>query len=92
MYFHPMVGEHFGISIAESMAAGLVPVVPTIGGPTEFVPRRFQFDSLDEAACIVSSAFNLSATERRQISDSVLKFSSSNYIHNFQKLFEERIN
>ena len=92
VYFHPMVGEHFGISIAESMAAGLVPVVPTIGGPTEFVPRRFQFDSLDEAACIVSSAFNLSATERRQISDSVLKFSASNYIHNFQKLFEERIN
>ena len=92
VYFHPMVGEHFGISIAESMAAGLVPVVPTIGGPTEFVPRRFQFDSLDEAACIVSSAFNLSATERRQISDSVLKFSSSNYIHNFQKLFEDRFN
>jgi glycosyltransferase involved in cell wall biosynthesis len=92
VYFHPMVGEHFGISIAESMAAGLVPVVPTIGGPTEFVPRRFQFHSLDEAACIVSSAFNLSARERRQISDSVLKFSASNYIHNFQKLFEERIN
>jgi glycosyltransferase involved in cell wall biosynthesis len=90
VYFHPMVEEHFGISIAESMAAGLVPVVPNIGGPTEFVPRKFQFDSLDEAAYIISSAFNLSATERRQISDSVLKFSTSNYIHSFQKLFEKR--
>jgi glycosyltransferase involved in cell wall biosynthesis len=92
VYFHPMVGEHFGISIAESMAAGLAPVVPSIGGPTEFVPRKFQFDSLDEAACIVSSAFNLSTTETRQISDSVLKFSTSNYTESFQKLFEERFN
>lgn len=91
-YFHPMVGEHFGISIVESMAAGLAPVVPSIGGPTEFVPRKFQFHSLDEAACIVSSAFNLSATERRQISDSILNFSTSNYTHSFQKLFEERFN
>ncbi len=90
VYFHPKVGEHFGISIAESMAAGLAPVVPSIGGPTEFVQQKFQFDSLDEAASIISSAFNLSATERRQISDSVLKFSTSNYIHSFQKLFEER--
>jgi glycosyltransferase involved in cell wall biosynthesis len=90
VYFHPMVGEHFGISVVESMAAGLAPVVPSIGGPTEFVPQKFQFDSLDEAAYIVSSVLNLSATERRQISDSVLKFSSSNYLHSFQKLFEER--
>jgi glycosyltransferase involved in cell wall biosynthesis len=92
VYFHPKVGEHFGISIAESMAAGLAAVVPSIGGPTEFVPQKFQFDSLDEAACIILSAFNVSATERRQISDSVLKFSTSNYTHSFQKLFEERFN
>jgi alpha-1,2-mannosyltransferase len=92
VYFHPMVGEHFGISIAESMAAGLAPVVPTIGGPTEFVPRKFQFDSLDEAACMVSPALKLSTTERRLISDSVLKFSTSNYTKSFQKLFEERFN
>lgn len=40
IYFHPMVGEHFGMSVVESMTAGLVPVVPDIGRPTEFVPKN----------------------------------------------------
>jgi glycosyltransferase involved in cell wall biosynthesis len=39
VYFHTMVGEHFGISIVEAMAAGLIPVVSDVGGPTEFVPK-----------------------------------------------------
>lgn len=92
VYFHPKVGEHFGISIAESMAAGLAPVVSSVGGPAEYVPPKFQFDSLDEAALIISSAFNLSTSDRRRISDSVLRFSTSNYIHSFQKLLKERFN
>jgi glycosyltransferase involved in cell wall biosynthesis len=40
VYFHTMVGEHFGISIVEAMAAGLIPVVSDVGGPTEFVPKN----------------------------------------------------
>jgi glycosyltransferase involved in cell wall biosynthesis len=28
VYFHPMVGEHFGMAVLEAMAAGLIPVVP----------------------------------------------------------------
>jgi glycosyltransferase involved in cell wall biosynthesis len=28
IYFHTMIGEHFGVSIVEAMAAGLVPIVP----------------------------------------------------------------
>ena len=27
VYFHPMVGEHFGMAVLEAMAAGLIPVV-----------------------------------------------------------------
>jgi alpha-1,2-mannosyltransferase len=91
VYFHPKQGEHFGISIAESMAAGLAPIVPNIGGQTEFVPQRFHFKSLDEAADIISSCFALSQLERRQISNSVTKFSNSNYIKNFQTLLSEKL-
>jgi len=33
VYLHTMHYEHFGISIVEAMASGLVPVVPRSGGP-----------------------------------------------------------
>jgi len=33
VYLHTMIGEHFGISVVEAMASGLVPVVHSTGGP-----------------------------------------------------------
>ena len=86
IYFHPMVGEHFGMSIAEAIAAGLIPVVPSIGGQTEFVPRQYQYSTLEQAAEIISSAFRLPYIERIQISNSVKKFSNSRYIEGFQQI------
>jgi len=84
--FHPMIGEHFGIAVLEAMAAGLIPVVPSEGGLTEFVPREYQFNSLEEAAKIISSAFHLPYTQRVQISNGVNKFSNSHYIKGFQSI------
>ena len=72
------------------MAAGLAPIVPNIGGQTEFVPRKFQFGSLDEAVNLVSLSFALPSSERREISNSVQKFSTSNYIKNFRTLMSEK--
>jgi glycosyltransferase involved in cell wall biosynthesis len=89
VYFHPMIGEHFGISIVEAMAAGLVPIVPDVGGPTEFVPKKYHFHTFEEAVKIISAAFNTAYTERVQISNSVSKFSISNYIEGFQKIVNE---
>ena len=37
IYLHLMRGEHFGITIVESMSAGCVPVVHDSGGPKEIV-------------------------------------------------------
>lgn len=34
VYFHPREGEYFGMSIVEAMSAGMVPLVPNIGGQT----------------------------------------------------------
>ena len=90
-YFHPMVGEHFGIAVVEAMAAGLVPVVPAVGGPAEFVPSNYQFDSLEEAAERVSSALQVENEERVRISTSVDRFSVANYIDQFQNVVCEML-
>jgi glycosyltransferase involved in cell wall biosynthesis len=89
VYFHPRPGEHFGISIVEAMSAGLVPVVPDVGGQTEFVPSKYQFHTLEQAAQIMSSAFNIPDSERILISNSVNRFSVSNYISGFQQVINK---
>lgn len=48
-YFHPNIGEHFGMPVVEAMAAGLIPVVPKESGAAEIVPEEYSYVSLDEA-------------------------------------------
>lgn len=79
VYFHPLSGEPFGISIVEAMSAGLIPVVPDTGGHTEFVPKKYQFDSLTDAAGIISSALQVSQDERLRLSNTVMEISLSQY-------------
>lgn len=90
VYFHPMVGEHFGMAVLEAMAAGLVPVVPNEGGLTEFVPQEYRFNTIEQAAEIIICVLNhLPKTERIKISDDINKFSNSHYIEGFQTIFNE---
>jgi glycosyltransferase involved in cell wall biosynthesis len=81
--------EPFGMAILEAMAAGLIPIVPSISGSAEFVPQQFHYSTLEQAAEIVSSSFHLSNAERLQISSSVNKFSSSYYIEGFQQIISK---
>jgi glycosyltransferase involved in cell wall biosynthesis len=53
VYLHPLAGEPFGISVAEAMAAGLIPVVPHVGGNSEFVPQKYHYGKLEEASEII---------------------------------------
>lgn len=89
IFFHPRSGEHFGMSIVEAMSAGLIPVVADEGGQTEFVPLKYQYHTIEQAAKIIASALNLPYSERISISNSVTKFSISNYKKNFQKIVNE---
>ena len=89
IYFHPKLDEHFGISIVEAMSAGLIPVVPHIGGQTEFVPSKYHYHTLEQAMQIISSLYDTSDYERIKISDSVRKFSSSNYIRDFKHVINK---
>ncbi|MDQ3882489.1 MAG: glycosyltransferase [Thermoproteota archaeon] len=89
VYFHPRIDEHFGISTAEAMAAGLVPVVSYVGGHTEFVPSKYHFHTLHHAAELIALAFEVTDSERRFISKSTFKFSNKNYIQSFHSILSE---
>jgi glycosyltransferase involved in cell wall biosynthesis len=90
VYFHPMVGEHFGISALEAMAAGLITVVPNEGGIAEFVPPKYQYTTIEQAAKIIIDLFNcLPKIERVGISTEIDKFSDSHYIEGFQAMINE---
>lgn len=91
VYFHPRIDEHFGISIVEAMASGLVPVVSDIGGHTEFVPSKYHFHTLSHAADVIGSAFEATNSERMAISNSTTKFSNSNYIRSFHRILSESL-
>ncbi len=59
VYLHPKRGEHFGISVAEALAAATIPVVPAYGGPSEFVPRDLVYESIREAGRIIDRIIEL---------------------------------
>jgi alpha-1,2-mannosyltransferase len=90
--FHPRIGEHFGISIVEAMASGLVPVVSNIGGQTEFVPSKYHFHTLGHAADLIALAFEATDSERRDISNYTTKFSNANYIQSLHGMLSELLN
>jgi hypothetical protein len=52
----------------------------------EVYVQQYQYNTLEQAAEIISSAFRLPYTERMQISNSVNKFSNSKYIEGFQQI------
>ena len=86
VYVHPLPGEPFGISTVEAMSAGIIPVVPDIGGHTEFVPARYQFHTYGEGVQAVAAALAAPSSERIRLSHSTQKYSVTNYIEKFQQI------
>jgi glycosyltransferase involved in cell wall biosynthesis len=89
VYLHPLPGEPFGMSTVEAMSAGMIPVVPDIGGHTEFVPARYQFHTFRQGVQAVAAALDAPASERIQISHLTQKYSVANYIKRFQQIVAE---
>jgi len=89
--FHPTIGEPFGMCIAEAMAAGLVPVVPSFGGNTEFVPESLRYKNHKEAARIITRSMNASLQQRLSLSNSVKKFGKRRFKDSLKCLLSERL-
>jgi glycosyltransferase involved in cell wall biosynthesis len=43
----------FGISVVEAMSAGLIPVVPDVGGNSEFVLQQYHYNTFKQAVEII---------------------------------------
>ena len=94
IYLHPLAGEPFGMSVAEAMAAGLIPVVPYVGGNSEFVPQRYQYRTLEEAATLIEDALLLRPVDnqfRTRLSNLTLRFSIENYKYGLEKIISTLI-
>jgi glycosyltransferase involved in cell wall biosynthesis len=89
VYLHPLPGEPFGISTVEAMSAGLIPVVPDIGGHTEFVPAKYQFHTFKQGVQAVEAALYAPTSERIQMSHSTQNYSVANYIKSLQQFLAE---
>ena len=88
--FHPTVGEPFGMCVAEAMSAGLVPVVPSFGGNTEFVPESLRYNNSKEAAKIIMRSMNASLHQRLHLSNSVKKFGKKRFKNGLKNLLVSR--
>jgi glycosyltransferase involved in cell wall biosynthesis len=91
VYFHTLPGEPFGISTVEAMSAGLIPVVPDLGGHTEFVPQKYHFHTFQDAVDRVSAGLGAPFSERISLSNAVMRFSVGNYIAQFQRVVEDTV-
>lgn len=89
--FHPTIGEPFGMCIAEAMSAGLVPVVPSFGGNTEFVPNSLRYSNQKQAAKIILKSMNANLHQRLSLSNSVKKFGKGRFKDNLKRLISEKV-
>src|SRR5215216_2899055 len=90
IYFHTMIGEHFGVSIVEAMAAGLVPIVPSYGGCCEIVPSGYQYHTLQEAADYIAKNAKIADDEKRmQMHDIAKQFSPDNFRKAMKQYIEQ---
>ncbi|WGM88494.1 MAG: glycosyltransferase [Candidatus Bathyarchaeum tardum] len=93
IYLHTKVGEHFGISIVEGMAMGCVTLAHDSGGIREFVPENLRYQSITEAAEIISREISMwnpqKVVENIQRAE---KFREENFSKEFINLFDRYLN
>ena len=87
--FHPSVEEPFGIAILEGMANGAIPIVHNSGGPREFVPREWLFNSYDEAAEKIEIALKAWTPEvGKSMQEISSHFTEPNFERDFGRVIE----
>ena len=92
---HPESTEHFGMTIVEAMASGLVPVVIAKGGITEIVEEGengFLWDNLDELVYKTKKIIDDSDLLERMSKQSIIncrRFSKENFEKKLMTIIED---
>jgi alpha-1,2-mannosyltransferase len=88
VYLHPVINEHFGVSIIEAMSSGCIPVVHDSGGPREFVPQDLRYRSIEEAAEKVEKVMDIwCPRQTSRVSKIADRFSEENFSKQFIDIF-----
>ena len=91
VYFHPTIGEHFGIPVVEAMAAGVIPIVPKESGASEVVPE-FSYNNLDEASALLEKLIKENNMElRREVKRRSLNFSETSFKEKMFQILSEYV-
>jgi glycosyltransferase involved in cell wall biosynthesis len=92
IFLHVAHGEHFGVSIAEAMASGCIPIVHNSGGPVEFVPASFRFGGLEEAAGKIGKAISEWSPQQSRMFTTVAEmFSEEHFSREFLNAFSSYV-
>ena len=96
IYIHPAIGEHFGISVVEGMAAGCPVVVHRSGGPymdiVHYDKFGLSYDSVDELASYIDKLLtdkNLWKKYHEASLKRSLIFDKKNFSRNLMKIIEK---
>ena len=89
VYIHTYKKEHYGVTVAEAIYFGCIPVVPKSGGPwvdiTNYGEFGLGYGSADEAVQKIEEALTASASERNRIFDSRHRFDFQRFEASFKE-------
>ncbi len=89
VYLHTMIGEHFGISVVEAMAAGCIPIVNAVGGSKEVIGNfGFTYNEIDECVACILKAFK-SLANPEEVAEHAKRFSSKNFREEIVRTLEQ---
>lgn len=93
---HTMLGEHFGIAVAEMVAAGMIPVVPNNGGQNEIVGRNpdLSYEDADDAIHKIERILQnpeLATELRKALPDIEERYGTARFKRDMRAIVTERI-